>query len=509
MKHFKIFFIIILSIFIFFAAKSGASNYFSSLNKLTYVLNLVDEIYVDEPDVDELVEGSIRGLLETLDPHSAYISADEFEKIKETFDQEFEGIGIEFSILDGFITVIAPIPETPSERAGLIAGDQFVKIDGESAYKIKQDEVIKKLRGPKGSAVTVTVSRSGVDNFDVILIRDKIPITSVLAAFLYNDETGYIKVNRFAKKTYKEVKTAIDSLENHGMKNLILDLRNNGGGLMDQAVDLLDLFINSNDTLLYTKGRIPQANETFYAKTNFMDKQCPIIVLINRSSASASEIIAGGLQDLDRGIVVGETSFGKGLVQRQIPLNDNSAVRITIAQYFTPSGRLIQRDFSDGLYDYYDDLNNANREAENDRLDSLPKFKTRSGRTVYGGGGITPDLFITNINLSEDTQKLIYNVDRLLFKYANIIKNQKTTIKKKNLSFKNFNKWAISEDSRNYKDLDSDSIKTDWEYISNTIMAEVSKSLYDKNAYYKTMLSQDKQFQAGLENIDLAKSLLK
>ena len=193
----------------FFAAKSSASSYFSSLNKLTYVLNLVDEIYVEEPDIEELIEGSIRGLLETLDPHSSYISSEEFEKIKETFDQEFEGIGIEFSILDGFITVISPIPETPSERAGLMAGDQFVKINGESAYKIQQDEVIKKLRGPKGSSVTITVSRSGVDNFDVILVRDKIPITSVLASFLYNNDTGYIKVNRFAKKHLEKFQTRL------------------------------------------------------------------------------------------------------------------------------------------------------------------------------------------------------------------------------------------------------------------------------------------------------------
>ena len=173
------------------------------------------------------------------------------------------------------------------------------------------------------------------------------------------------------------------------MENLILDLRNNGGGLMDQAVELLDMFVNSNDTLLYTKGRIPQANEVFYATQNYLDKRFPIIILINRSSASASEIIAGGMQDLDRGIVVGETSFGKGLVQRQIPLQDGSAARITIAQYFTPSGRLIQRDFSEGLYDYYDDLNSQNREISN--LDSLPKFYTKKGRTVYGGGGITPE----------------------------------------------------------------------------------------------------------------------
>ena len=385
-----------------------------------------------------------------------------------------------------------------------MAGDQFVKINGESAYKIQQDEVIKKLRGPKGSSVTITVSRSGVDNFDVILVRDKIPITSVLASFLYNDDTGYIKVNRFAKKTFREISNSIDSLENYGMENLILDLRNNGGGLMDQAVELLDMFVNSNDTLLYTKGRIPQANEVFYATQNYLDKRFPIIVLINRSSASASEIIAGGMQDLDRGIVVGETSFGKGLVQRQIPLQDGSAARITIAQYFTPSGRLIQRDFSDGLYDYYDDLNNQNREISN--LDSLPQFYTKKGRTVYGGGGITPDIYIKNDVLSEDSRKLLFNPDRLLFKFANDIKNEKKVTNK--ISLQNFKKWADQNDYQSINKLDSDSLKLNWDYISNNILAEVNKSLYDKNMYYKTLLNEDKQFQAALENLKLAKSIL-
>ena len=505
MKYFKLLIIVTISILIFFAAKSGTSNYFSSLNKLTYILNLVDEIYVEEPNIDDLIEGSIRGLLETLDPHSSYISSDEFDKIKETFDQEFEGIGIEFSILDGFITVISPIPETPSERAGLIAGDQFIKINGESAYKITQDQVIKKLRGPKGSSVVITISRSGVDNFDVTLIRDKIPITSVLASFLYNKDTGYIKINRFAKKTYKEISTAIDSLENIGMKNLILDLRNNGGGLMDQAVELLDLFINSNDTLLYTKGRIPQANETFFATKNYLDKKFPIVVLINRSSASASEIIAGGLQDLDRAIVVGETSFGKGLVQRQIPLQDGSAARITIAQYFTPSGRLIQRDFSDGLYDYYNDLNNQNREITDSIIDSLPQFFTKKNRIVYGGGGITPDIYLTNIQLSEDSKKLIYNTDRLLFKYANTIKKP-AIIKKGQIPFNKFIKWA--EDKKSFIELNQDSIRKDWEYIENNIIAEIAKNLYNKNEYYKIMLNSDLQFQAALNNLNLAKSIL-
>ena len=221
--------------------------------------------------------------------------------MQESLEGEFEGIGIEFAILDGYITVISPIPGTPSDKAGLVGGDKIVKIDGESAYKITQDEVFKKLRGERGSSVEVTIQRIGLEeNIIVNLVRDKIPIYSVMASFLFNEDTGYIKVNRFAQQTFDEVKTAYDELEKSGMKNLILDLRNNGGGLMDQAISILDMFINSNDTILYTKGRIQNANEVFYANKNRRDKEIPIVVLINRSSASASEIVSGAFQDLDR-----------------------------------------------------------------------------------------------------------------------------------------------------------------------------------------------------------------
>ena len=290
---------------------------------------------------------------------------------------------------------------------------------------------------------------------------------------------------------------------------LVLDLRNNGGGLLDQATKLLDLFIDSNDTLVYTKGRISQANEVFLAKSNNLDKKFPVIVLINRSSASASEIIAGGLQDLDRGIVVGETSFGKGLVQRQIPLRDGSAARITIAQYFTPSGRLIQRDFGDNLYDYYDELNTQNREISDSTLNNKPVFYTKKKRTVYGGGGITPDIYIKNRSLSKDSQKLMFNSERLLFKYANMIKNEVVAIKKNKITFNKFNKWALSIEKSIFHELDTDSIRLDWGYISNNIYAEVLKSLYDKNAYYKAMLDKDVQFQTAIQNIKFAQGILK
>ncbi len=522
----KIKYLLLVSICVILLIGS-TSNFLSKISILSNVIRLVERYYVEEVDMDNLMNGAIRGLLETLDPHSSYITNEEFEKIDESMKGEFEGIGIEFSMLDGYITVISPIAGTPSDRAGLMSGDKIIKIDGESAYKIKQDEIIKKLRGPKGTPVIVTIKRLGSDNFDVTLIRDKIPINSVLASFLYDNATGYINVNRFGEKTFSEIDNAIDSLEVFGMSQLVLDLRNNGGGLMDQALDLLDSFINSNDTILYTSGRISSANYVYYATKSNYDRKFPIIVLINRASASASEIIAGGLQDLDRGIVIGETSFGKGLVQRQYMLEDGSAARITIAQYYTPSGRLIQRDF-DALDDYYLDLAKENRESKNE-VDSLNiKYKTKNGRTVYGGGGITPDVFIDdNIYLTKSTQNILYNSNRLIFKYANEIKRDFKKYKNfedfyrfsrnKNdeLNLLNQNKFfdwinqSIIDNPELELDYNRDSILINWNVIDNKIQSEIASNIWGKDYGYYIKLDLDQTFQSALDNFDLAKDLVK
>jgi len=512
--------IIILSITLFIAAQFSSKEFLAKFQVLFNVMKLVNSQYVEDVDVDELIDGSIRGLLETLDPHSAYITEDEFKKVEENMQGEFEGIGIEFSILDGYVTVISPIIGTPSDRAGLQSGDQIIKINGESAYKLKQDEILNKLRGPKGTPVDVTIKRFGTENFEVTLIRDKIPINSVVASFLYDDKTGYIAVNRFADKTYKEISGAIDSLESVGMNQLVLDLRSNGGGLMDKALQLLDLFIDSQDTLLFTSGRINDANKVYYARKNYADKKFPIIVLINRASASASEIIAGGLQDLDRGLIIGETSFGKGLVQRQYMLENGSAARITVAKYYTPSGRLIQRPF-DAIDEYYMDLEKANRELA-DSLDSKPEFKTKSGRIVYGGGGITPDIFVeNNMLLTKDSQKLLYSPARYLFKYATEIKVDYTQYKtfdyfKKNVLNKeisaiNFFSWLdklIKQNNEYDLTYSQDSILLNWELINNRIQAELSSQLWGKDYLYYNRLKIDNQFQTAMENFDKAKALI-
>ena len=520
-NNIKYWIIIIVSLVLFIAAQNSTKDFFKKIQSLSQIIKLVENYYVEDVDMDELIDGSIRGLLETLDPHSSYITEKEFEKINESMKGEFEGIGIEFSILDGYITVISPIAGTPSDKAGLLSGDQIVKINSESAYKIKQDEIIKKLRGPKGTVVEVTIKRIGVDNFDVTLIRDKIPINSVMAAFLYNDNVGYINVNRFGEKTFDEIDAAIDSLELIGMNKLVLDLRNNGGGLMDQALSLLDTFIDSKDTLLYTSGRIPSANQVYFSTKNAADRKFPIIVLINRASASASEIIAGGLQDLDRGLIIGETSFGKGLVQRQYMLKDGSAARITIARYYTPSGRLIQRPF-DAIDEYYLDLAKDNREVvDSSKVENI-EYKTQAGRTVFGGGGITPDIFVDNdIHLSKNTQDVIYSPQRIMFKYANHVKNHydhfnnfdsfNKSILKKEFDPSLFVNWLdllINNDDEYNLTYNQDSILINWEFINNRIQSELASNLWGKDYLYFMRLNIDKQFQMALDNFDRAKLLI-
>ena len=494
---------------------NAVKDQFQKMKTLTQIIRLVSENYVEDVNMNDILEGAIIGLLDRLDPHSSYISADQFELINEQFDGEFEGIGIEFNILEGFITVISPIPGTPSDRAGLQSGDKIIRINDKSAYKITQKDVMKKLRGQKGTSVDVTISRPGMEeDFDVTLVRDKIPIVSVMAAFMVDENTGYIKINRFARTTADELKESLTELENNGMNQLLMDLRNNGGGMMDQAIRIVDMFISSKDTILFTNGKIPGSNEVHWSKKNRADKDYPVIVLINRGSASASEIISGAFQDLDRGLVVGETSFGKGLVQRQYPLQDGSAARITIARYFTPSGRLIQRPYSD-VANYYTDLIQDNREDEDSTLSEKPIYYTKKGRKVYGGGGITPDVFSEqNQNFSKSTREILTHPDRLTFKYASELKSN---IQKKYNDFGKFQSTHKMDGKRKDEffnwlekheiEFSKDELEEDWEFLENRILAEVASSIWGKEYRYKQLLMLDTQAQEALKHFIEAREL--
>ena len=508
-----IFILVLLAVITFFAVnKNKTQTKFNKLQTFSKVVRLIDEQYVEEVDFDLLMEGAISGMLNKLDPHSSFINKADFQKTTEEFEGEFEGIGIEFSIMDDYITVITPIIDGPSDKAGIQSGDKIIKINGESAYQISTAEVLKKLKGPKGTEVEITIQRLGEEPFVRKLIRDKIPLKSLVSSFMIDNQTGYIKLSRFSKKTFEEFLKTYTDLEKKGMENLLLDLRDNPGGLLDQAINLLDMFISTNDTLLYTKGRIWGSNEAYYATYNDKDKTLPIICIINRGSASASEIISGTFQDLDRGLVIGETSFGKGSVQRQYELDDSSATRITIAKYYTPSGRSIQRSYEDGTDEYYFYNLEDNRELTDSIKNTLPTFKTRKGRKVYGGGGITPDIYYRDTTkISKASLDLVFSSQRPLFNYAENIKNQykkyqdyQSFYKQKNINYSQFIKWL----KNNNYNFEEDSLKKDWEYIENRIVAELANKIFNRNQYYKTIILNDKTVLEALNYFEDARLLL-
>ena len=493
----------------------------TKMKVLEQIISFVNHFYFDQVDFDKIMDGSFRGLMEELDPHSTYIPAKEQENISELFKGNFQGIGIEFDILDGYITVISPIPDSPSELVGLMPGDKIIAIDKEDAYKITKSEVFKKLRGNKGSKVLVTISRLGASEpFDVTIVRDNIPIYSVGSATMIDDETGYIFLRRFSATTKDEVISAIDTLLSQGMEKLLFDLRGNSGGYLEQAAAISDIFINTNDTLVYTKGKIKESNQVFLSNTSSKNtSEFSLIVLINRGSASAAEIVSGAVQDLDRGLVVGETSFGKGLVQRQLPLDNGAALRVTIARYYTPSGRLIQRPYEDGNdLAYYRELYSQDRESKIDSLKKLrPRYKTKSGRTVYGGGGITPDIYIPyKSTLNSETAKLIRNTKRPVFNFAS---QYASRFKEDFPSFNNFKEeWNVTnsmlQDFFTY--LNSDSIKfqkdsiinNDLEFLKNRIKSELAGSIWGKNENTNIRLRFDNQVTEALKHFNEADAFI-
>ena len=483
------------------------------------IISYVDHFYFDIVDMDKIMDGAFHGLMEELDPHSTYIPAKEQENIDELFRGNFQGIGIEFDVLHGYITVISPVPDSPSDHVGLQSGDRIIAINGNDAYKITKDEVVKKLRGEKGTSVEVTIQRIGQEEpFDVTIIRDDIPIYSVGAATMIDDETGYILLRRFSATTINEVNKAIKKLDEQNFEKLIFDLRGNSGGYLEQAAAVSNLFISTRDTLVYTKGKISDANQAFIADPNKGRNDFSLIVLINRGSASASEIVSGAVQDLDRGLVIGETSFGKGLVQRQLPLEGGSAIRITMARYYTPSGRLIQRPYEEGDdLTYYKELYAKDREETLDSLKQLrPKYKTRQGRTVYGGGGITPDVYIPyKSNLTKETQDLLRNPERPLFNFSSTYATQSNLGLK---DFKNFKKkWQVNQsiysEFLDYLDSDSisfnpDSLIKDKDFIYNRIKSEIAGTIWGKDEATSIRLDHDNQISEALKYFNEADAFL-
>lgn len=378
----------------------SVTNLRDSYNRFENAYLYIANNYPDK-NMDELTESAIREMLSTLDPHSVYIEPDNSERIQENFDGKFQGIGIQFNIIQDTITVITPISGGPSDQLGIMSGDRIISINDSSAIGFDNQDVVSRLRGKKGTEVSIEVKRPNRNSpLTFNIVRDDIPITTLDTHYMLDNDTGYIKINRFAATTHDEFITAVNGLNQKGMERLMLDLRNNPGGYLSQAIAISEEFFPENTLLVSTESKHQRFNSEVYSRRDGLLKDMPVITLVNEGSASASEIVSGALQDHDRGLVVGRRTFGKGLVQQQYELVDNSNIRVTISRYLTPSGRLIQKPFKgrteDYAYEIYDRSNDATvdtKEFKQNVPDSL-RYTTKGGRVVYGGGGIVPDFVV-------------------------------------------------------------------------------------------------------------------
>ncbi len=375
---------------------------FDQLRKLKDAFVVINQQYVDEVSASKLAEDGIRGMLDALDPHSTYISSDEIAEIQESYQGSFGGVGIWFEVLRDTARIISTISEGPSEAAGALAGDRIVAINDSSAIGLTADQVRERLKGPVGTSVEMTVQRAATGRQHKLdITRDEIPLYTVDASYMVDDRTGYLRINRFAMTTYDEFMDALRDLKSQGMNRLVLDLRSNPGGIMEAAVRMADEMLGNKELIVYTDGRDPAAAATFRSRPGGQFTEEPIIVLVNEYSASASEIVAGALQDHDRALVVGQRTFGKGLVQHQFAMPDRSVLQMTVARYYTPSGRLIQTPYEDGdqadylerKFDGYDS-STFDPVAYADSVPDSLKFKTANGRIVFGGGGVLPDYVV-------------------------------------------------------------------------------------------------------------------
>jgi carboxyl-terminal processing protease len=495
------------------------------LKKFSEVLNYTEDYYIDSVKSEKLVEDAIKGMFNGLDPHTVYIPAVEQQASEEQFRGNFEGIGIEFQIIKDTIVVVSPITGGPSEALGILSGDRIIKINKESAIGLSNDKVIRKLRGKKGSAVNVTIQRPGTSSLkEFTIIRDKINIYSVDVSLMYDDSIGYVYLTRFSETSTAEIANALNDLQKQGMKSLILDLRNNPGGYENQASKIADFFIDGNKLIVYNKGRIENFNEEYRAGKNFPYEKIPLIILVNRGSASASEIVAGAVQDWDRGLIIGETTFGKGLVQTPILLGDNSAIRITVAKYFTPLGRSIQRDYSDKKK-YYEEITARNVDVEELSnqteiiSDSIkPKFTTGKGRIVFGGGGITPDYVVETSKETDFSFELRRNNAYYPFvrKFMDAHGSKIYSVYKENIQ-KFVDEFEVSDSVlsefinfiRTLKiNFDSDSYNKDKNLIKMRIKAFIARDLFKDKGWYSVLLKSDNQFLKAVNMIDEAKKMI-
>jgi carboxyl-terminal processing protease len=489
-------------------------------NKLNEVLNYIEHEYVDTIDRKQLTDNAIGSLLENLDPHSAYIPASELESTNESLQGNFEGIGIEFNILKDTIIVVSALSGGPSENIGVRAGDRIVKVDGVNVagVKITNEGVLKKLKGKGGTKVKVTVLRRGSGKLiDFMITRDKIPLYSVDVAYMLSKNTGYIKINRFAATTYQEYMEAFNKLKAEGMQNLVVDLRNNGGGYLSAATAIADEFLENNKMIVYTKGKA-RPKEEYKATSKGSFENGKLCILIDEGSASASEILSGSIQDNDRGLIVGRRSFGKGLVQEQSEFTDGSAIRLTIARYYTATGRCIQKSYTKGsLADYYSEEVQRYAKGELQNADSIHfadtlKYRTPKGKIVYAGGGIMPDVFVPldTTGRSQYLSNLVYNgvLNEFALVYADKNRSRLNNYKSVSAYEKDFrvddalvNSLVDFAEKQKIK-RDEKGLNTSRELIENELKALIARNIWRNDGFYPIYNKKDQTLNKALEVLE-------
>jgi carboxyl-terminal processing protease len=487
-------------------------------DKVSDLINYIERDYVDSVSREELTDHAIEGIMGKLDPHSQYIPAEDLMDVEDQLNSNFEGIGIQFRIEKDTIMVIQTIPGGPSEKVGLLAGDRIVKINDSlfAGTGITNKDAVHQLKGKRGTEVKVSVFRRGLaDLLDFKIIRDVIPTYSIDISYMVNDSVGYIKLSRFADHTYEEFVDAVNKLTGEGMYKLILDLRGNTGGFLQASIRISDEFLADGKLIVYTEGN-SRPNNYAYATRRGIFEQNEVIILIDESSASASEIVAGAIQDNDRGTIIGRRSFGKGLVQEQLDFPDGSAVRLTVARYHTPTGRNIQRSYDNGTEDYYEELYERYMNGEMENPDSIAfsdtvKYYTPAGKVVYGGGGIMPDVYVP---LKAEEKDKLYNRlihQSLIFRYAfDYTDRERASLQKYKTAdefirdFKVddvlFNQLAdfIRAEGISYTNKE---LRDSKEKIRTLLKAYIGRNLLDDAGFYPVYHEVDKIFQVALDTI--------
>ncbi len=489
-----------------------------SAGKVSNVLNYLNEDYVDTVNIDKLENKAIKEVLSELDPHSQFIPAKEFNQVNDPLKGEFEGIGVQFRIEKDTVMIIRAISGGPSEKVGIRGGDRIVTIEGDTVAGtgITNEEIISKLKGEKGTKVRVGIYRSGLEDLvHYTITRDVIPTHSVDIAFMPTDSIGFIKLSKFSATSYKEVKTALEELLNKGMNKLILDLRSNAGGYLQAAIKLADEFLKDGELIVYTEGKNRPKQHAYATSTGSFENR-EIAILIDEGSASASEILAGAIQDNDRGLIVGRRSFGKGLVQEQMRLSDGSAIRLTVARYHTPTGRSIQRPYEENRKEYYHDIYDRWKNGELESADSIQfadslKYETPGGKIVYGGGGIMPDIFVSikqeqsNDYMGNLLQKGIFY--RFAFDYAD---QNRQDLKAYGSAEAFINKFSVGDELmqeflKEAKEAgvpkDSDLFKESVKEIRTLLKALIGRNIYDNEGFYPVYLETDAVFQRALKAV--------